>query len=135
MKNSGVYNNPANQGSASDKKIKSVQDKIGAVITGIGILLFRLRKFFFAVPVAFATIKLATYNLEHLPENVGINLQSTGEFTMTVARNVAVMGPVGLTAACLLLMFCSRKALYPWAISVFTLTLPILLLVSNIYPA
>jgi hypothetical protein len=32
-------------------------------------------------------------------------------------------------------MFCSRKALYPWAISVFTLALPVLLLVSNLYPA
>ena len=45
------------------------------------------------------------------------------------------MGPLALTLACLFLMFCSRKALYPWAISVFTLALPILLLVSNLYPA
>ena len=45
------------------------------------------------------------------------------------------MGPLGLTAACLLLMFCSRKAMYPWAISIFTLALPVLLLVSNVYPS
>ena len=42
---------------------------------------------------------------------------------------------LGLTAACLLLMFCSRKAMYPWAISIFTLALPVLLLVSNVYPS
>ena len=32
-------------------------------------------------------------------------------------------------------MFCSRKAMYPWAISIFTLALPVLLLVSNVYPS
>jgi len=52
-----------------------------------------------------------------------------------ISRDIAVMGPLGLTAACLLLMFCSRKAMYPWAISVFTLTLPLLILISNLYPA
>jgi hypothetical protein len=66
---------------------------------------------------------------------VGINLQSSGAFERMVTRDIAVMGPLGLTAACLLLMFCSRKAMYPWAISVFTLALPILILFTNIYPA
>jgi len=46
-----------------------------------------------------------------------------------------VMGPLALTGACLFLMFCSRKATYAWSISIFTLALPILLLVSNLYPA
>ena len=45
------------------------------------------------------------------------------------------MGPLCLTLACLLLMFCSRKAMYAWAISIFTLTLPLLLLFSNTYPS
>ena len=35
----------------------------------------------------------------------------------------------------LVLMLFSRKALYPWAVSIFTLILPVLLLVSNLYPA
>ena len=43
--------------------------------------------------------------------------------------------PLAAAAACLLLMFCSRKAMYPWAISIFTLALPVLLLVSNVYPS
>ena len=66
---------------------------------------------------------------------VGINLQSSGAFEQMITRDMAVMGPLGLTAACLLLMFCSRKAMYPWAISMFTLVLPILILFTNIYPA
>ena len=88
-----------------------------------------------AVPVVYAALKLASYNREHLPEQVGINLQSSGEFARMIARDTAVMGPLGLTVACLLLMFCSRKAMYPWAISIFTLVLPLLILVSNLYPA
>jgi len=109
--------------------------KINRIINFIGTVLFRLRKFVLAAPVVYAALRLAAYNGEHLPEQVGINLQSSGEFAMTIARSMAVMGPLALTAACLLLMFCSRKAMYPWAISIFTLALPVLLLVSNLYPA
>ena len=72
---------------------------------------------------------------EHLPEQVGINLQATGEFATMISRTMAVNGPLMLTFGCLLMMFFSRKALYSWAISIFTLVLPILLLVSNLYPA
>jgi hypothetical protein len=32
-------------------------------------------------------------------------------------------------------MFCSRKAMYSWAISIFTLALPLLILFTNVYPA
>lgn len=113
---------------------KAVAD-VNSLIDFIGMLLFRLRKLVLAAPVVYAAVRLAFYNRENLPEQVGINLQSSGEFAQTVARDMAVMGPLGLTAACLLLMFCSRKAMYPWAISVFTLALPILILVTNLYPA
>ena len=116
------------------EKFKTVMSKINSVINLIGVWLFRLRKFIMAAPVVYAAIRLASYNGQHLPEQVGLDLQSTGEFAMTVSRQLAVMGPLGLTAACLLLMFCSRKAMYPWAISIFTLALPVLLLVSNVYP-
>jgi len=108
---------------------------VNRVINMIGMLLFRLRKVVLTVPVVYYALKLAAYNGEHLPEQVGLNLQATGEFAMTIGRGIAVMGPLALTLACLFLMFCSRKALYPWAISVFTLALPVLLLISNLYPA
>ena len=51
-----------------------------------------------------------------------------------ISRDLAVMGPLALTGGCLILMFCSRKAMYSWAISIFTLALPLLLLLSNAYP-
>ncbi len=130
MENSGAVNQQS-----GTNKFKTAVQKLNRVINLGGTGMFHLRKLILAAPVVYYALRLAAYNMEHLPEEVGINLQSSGAFAMTIARNVAVMGPLGLTAACLLLMFCSRKALYPWAVSVFTLTLPLLLLLSNLYPA
>ena len=139
MKDSG--NNPttgaaaAQSAASGEKNFKTTIAKINSLINFVGMLLFRLRKIVLSIPVVFIALKLAMYNMEHLPEQVGINLQSSGAFGQMITRDMAVMGPLGLTAACLLLMFCSRKAMYPWAISVFTLALPILILFTNIYPA
>jgi len=125
-----------NEGKASGfDSFKAVISKINKIINLIGVWLFRLRKFVMAAPVVYFALKIASYNAEHLPEVVGIDLQSTGEFAQTISRGLAIMGPLGLTLACLLLMFCSRKAMYPWAISIFTLALPLLILLSNAYPA
>lgn len=113
----------------------AVFKKIGNVLHLIGSWIFRLRKIILAVPVVYLAVSLAVNNLSQLPEEVGLNLQTTGEFAMTVSRSAAVMGPIGVTAACLLLMFCSRKTLYPWVISLFSLVLPVLILFMNNYPA
>lgn len=117
------------------EKVKAVIGKINSVINFIAVWLYRLRKIVLAAPVVYYALKLADYNREHLPEQVGLNLQSTGEFAQFISREMAVMGPLALTLGCLVLMFCSRKASYAWAISAFTLALPILLLISNLYPA
>ena len=108
---------------------------IKKVIYNIGLWIFRLRRFWMAAPVVYVAIQLAMYSNEHLPEYVGINLQETGEFAEVITREMAVKGPLAVTAACLLLMFFSRKALYPWLISVFSLVLPLLLLFTNVFPA
>ena len=115
-------------------KAKQTVGKINQVISTIGTWLFRLRKPVMAAPVVYYAVKLAQYNRLHLPEQVGVNLQSTGEFAQYISRDLAVMGPLALTGGCLILMFCSRKAMYSWAISIFTLALPLLLLLSNAYP-
>lgn len=115
-------------------KAKQTVGKINRVISTIGTWLFRLRKPVMAAPVVYYAVKLAQYNRLHLPEQVGVNLQSTGEFAQYISRDLAVMGPLALTGGCLILMFCSRKAMYSWAISIFTLALPLLLLLSNAYP-
>ena len=130
MEKSGVSTQESGLG-----KVKNTISKINSVINTVGTWLFRLRKPVMAAPVVYYALKLAAYNSSHLPEQGGIDLQSTGEFAQTIGRELAVMGPLCLTLACLLLMFCSRKAMYAWAISIFTLTLPLLLLFSNTYPS
>jgi hypothetical protein len=113
----------------------SVYTKIKSVIGVLVMVGYRLRKVVLAIPVVYYALKIAAYNGEHLPEDVGLMLLANGEFAYTVSRYLAVMGPLVLTGGCLVMMLFSRKALYPWAISIFTLILPLLLLVSNIYPA
>ena len=138
MENSGVNTQPneqLNKPATGFAAVKNGISQVNRIINLIGTWLFRLRKFVMAAPVLYYALKLASYNKEHLPEQVGINLQSTGEFAQMISRDLAVLGPLGLTVACLLLMFCSRKAMYSWAISIFTLALPLLLQLSNAYPA
>lgn len=109
--------------------------RIGHVLKLIGTYIYKLRKVFMAIPVVYATVKLALMNLEKLPETVGISIQADGTYAMMVTRSVAIFGPIAVTALCLMLMFCSRKTLYPWLISVFSLLLPLLILATNVFPA
>lgn len=112
-----------------------VMGKIGYVLKQIGIWIIRLRKVFMAIPVVYAAMRLAFYCQDHLPEMVGLNLQASGEYAQIISKSTAVYGSLGITAACLVLMFCSRRALYPWLISIFSLIVPIFLLISNQFPA
>ncbi len=109
----------------------SFKHVVGLIVTWI----YRLRKIILAAPVVYFALKFAAYNGTHLPETVGLNLQSTGEFAIHISRYVAVVGPLALTGGCLAMMFLSRKAMYAWAVSIFSLALPVLLLISNVYPA
>ena len=109
--------------------------KIFEVIRILCLVIYRLRSLFFAIPVIYLALRLAAYNSEHLPLLVGIDLQTTGEFARTISRQTAVTMPLMLTGGCLVTMFFSRKTLYPWLISIFSLAIPVLLLITNMYPA
>lgn len=117
------------------EKIKVVFRKIGRVFGIIGKVLFHLRKIFLAVPVVWAAFRMYAYGMEHLPEDVGVWLLENGEYQYTLVRESALMSCMAVTAAGLVLMFCSRRTIYPWIISIFTLVLPILLIVTNMYPS
>ena len=95
---------------------------------------FKLRSIGLALPVAGCAVLLAIYNEATLPAQVGIDLQASGEYAKMVAREVAVFGPLALTALCLLLMFCSRRVVYPWLISIFSLVLPLFFLFVGLFP-
>lgn len=107
---------------------------VGSVLKVIGSWIYRLRKVLMAIPVIFTAIYLARYNMANLPAQVGIDLQTTGVYAQMISRDLAVLGPLAVTGGCLLLMFCSRRTFYPWIISIFTLVLPILLYLTNVYP-
>lgn len=107
----------------------------GSVFVQIGKWIYRLRSILLAIPVVVAAVMLAVQNLARLPERVGILLLASGEYQMMVSRSIAVMGPLAVTALCLLMMFCSRRVIYPWLISIFSLVLPFLLYITNVFPA
>ena len=117
------------------EKTLHVLKTIGRVLAGIGKWIFRLRGFFMAIPVALAALYLAVQNMARLPEEVGINLLASGEYEYLIGRGLAVMAPLVVTGVCLLMMWLSRRTIYPWIISIFSLILPWLIWVSNVFPA
>lgn len=112
-----------------------VVQKVGNVIYQIGLWIYRLRAILLAIPVIIWALQLARINYELLPDMVGLSLQASGEFTYLVAKEVAVYGPLAVTALCLLMVALSKKTIYPWIISIFSLALPLLILMTNVFPA
>ena len=129
-------NNRENTPSGSGwEKTGKVLRTTGRVFQGIGIWIYRLRGFFMAIPVALAALYLAAQNMARLPEEVGINLLANGEYQYLVSRSLAVTAPLLVTGGCLIMMFLSRRTVYPWIISIFTLVLPLLIWFTNVFPA
>ena len=116
------------------EKTWNVLKKIGHVLGVIGKWIFRLRGFFMAIPVALAALYLAAQNMSRLPDEVGINLQANGEYAFLISRGLAVMAPLVVTGVCLVMMWLSRRTIYPWIISIFSLVLPILIWLTNVFP-
>ena len=97
-------------------------------------LLYRLRSVFLAIPVAVTAVILAIRNAAMLPAQVGIDMQPNGEFMYLMDKSVAVLIPLAITGVCLLLTFFTKRVAYPWLVSVFSLLLPIVLLLINTFP-
>ena len=95
---------------------------------------YQLRNILLALPVVGVAIIQAIINIAKLPNQVGLDMMASGEFQFFVGKGIAVLGPLALTCLCLLLMFWSKKVLYPWLISVFSLALPIVLWLTNVFP-
>ncbi len=114
------------------RKVKEAMRPVGNAIKVIASYAVRMRKILLSVPVLIIALVEAERNWQSLPERVGITLVNPGEFAQMVSKGAAVFGPLAVTGACLLLMYCSRRTLYPWLISVFSLTLPLLLYLTNV---
>ena len=111
------------------------KNKVWEVIRILALAAYRLRSVFLSIPVIMAALRLAAYNSEKLPLLVGLDLQTNGEFARMISRQTAVTVPLMITGACLVLTCFSRKMVYPWLISVFSLVIPVMLLITNMYPA
>ena len=119
-------------------KMKQIQmppwmEKTMAVLKVIGKWIYRLRGLLMAIPVA--ALYLAVQNMARLPEEVGINLLANGQYEYLVSRGLAVLVPLVVTGVCLVMMFLSRRTIYPWIISIFSLVLPWLIWITNVFPA
>lgn len=113
--------------------IAAVLRAIGRGIMFVLKWLCKLYKLLMAAPVIWMAVKFAIENMNRLPEEVGLDIQSTGEFARMISRQEAVFWPLGITMFCLLLMFISKKPVLPWIISIFTLVLPWLIWLLNFY--
>ena len=102
------------------------------VMASVGKVLYHLRKVFMAIPVVMLGLKVFVYAKEKLPQEVGILLLEDGNYKYLLERGAALNVCMALTGACLLLMFLSRKIVYPWIISLFSLVLPLFLVFSNV---
>lgn len=117
------------------KKIASFWNTFSEKVHIGWIYVVKLRKVILAIPVAVGAVILAIRNLAQLPASVGLGLQSDGTYSVLIARELAVLGPVAITALCLLLMFVSKRTLTPWMVSVFSLAVPVVVLLTNVFPA
>lgn len=105
------------------------------VLMAIWSYIVKLRKIFLSVPVALAALWLAKINLERLPAQVGLDLQTDGSFALMISREWACWIPFLITLFCIVLMCCSKRVLTPWVVSVVTLILPVFVWFTNIFPA
>lgn len=114
-------------------KVWNILRKVGRILCDTIKWIWKLRGLLLSAPVAVVAIKLAFDNIKRLPEQVGLDIQASGEFAHTVSRELAVLGPLAVTAFCILLTVGSKKPLFPWVISVFSLVLPLLIWILNYY--
>lgn len=117
------------------EKTKEIWRRVEQVFGIIGKVLYHLRKVFLTVPVVLLALRVFNEAKARLPEDVGFLLEENGAYRYVTDRGTALSVCMAITAGCLVMMFCSRKVIYPWLISLFTLALPILLVVTNMFPA
>ena len=115
-----------------------LETKSGQKLKDVGTVLaltfrwaYKLRSLVLSIPVAVVALALAVRNLAQLPPQVSFQLL---EHQFVISKGIAVCMPAAITAVCLCMMLLSKKMLYPWLISVFSLVLPIALWFTYLFP-
>lgn len=101
--------------------------------------IFRLRSVFLAIPVIYLAIVYAVENAKLLPAKIALYVPVSQQELLTskmieFSRDTAVYFPLAVTGTCLVLMFCSRRTIYPWLISIFSLVLPLFFRFISTFP-
>lgn len=115
----------------STQKMNTFLKKVGFVLKTTAQWAYKLRSLVMSIPVFVLAGALAIRNARQLPDLVGVNMLASGEYQWYVSRGAAVLIPFAVTVVCLLLMLISKKTLYPWLISLFSLVLPIVVWLTN----
>lgn len=115
-----------------------LESKSGQTLKDVGTVLrltfswaYKLRSLVLSIPVAVVALALAVRNLAQLPAQVSFKLL---QYQFVISKGIAVFMPLAITAVCLCMMLLSKKMLYPWLISVFSLVLPIALWFTYLFP-
>lgn len=101
--------------------------------------IYKLRSVILAIPVVFGAVVLAIYNAANLPEKLQLYFPSSADKEVIIkviemGKGTAIFVPLLVTAFCLLMMFCSRRVIYPWIISLFSLLLPLFFIFISRFP-
>ena len=113
------------------RRFRKTMEPVDKALATVGKVFYHLRKIFLAVPVVLIAMKVFDYAKEQLPQDVGLLLLEDGTYQYMLSRGDTINVCMALTGACLLLMFMSRKVMYPWIISLFSLVLPLFLVFVN----
>lgn len=115
----------------STQKVIAFFKKVGFVLKLTAQWAYKLRSLVLSIPVFVCAGVLAIRNARLLPDMVGVIMQASGEYQWYISRGAAVLIPFAVTVVCLLLMLISKKSLYPWLISLFSLVLPMVVWLTN----
>ena len=101
-------------------------------------VVYKFRSLFMAIPVVACSINLALVSAAKLPSKLMLSIPAVQERELVLKlvemdKTTAIFVPVLITAVCLLLMFCSRRQLFPWLISIFSLILPVTLIMAGMF--
>ena len=116
------------------KKAKKFIRKVWKTVKKIVVKIFHYRAVFLALIVVACSLAMAAVSMVLLPAQVGIDLQIDGTYSFMLPKALAVLFPVLITLISLVFVLISKRTLYPWLISLFTLALPAVILLTNIFP-
>ena len=116
------------------QKMAPIMGKTGQVLALTCKWAYKLRGVLLSIPVAVAAVFMALRNQQRLPDPVGISILPDGTYQWTIEQSLAVWVPLAVTGVCLLMVICSKRVLYPWLISLFSLVLPLVLWITNVFP-